>query len=140
MRIVYSLLALLLFASCKTEVKKVEVKEKLIMYQASEMTELMRGIYEYTKLSKQKIENNQDLFRYPEEFKKISTAKLTDPSERDAEFDSLAVIFLENQKGAYAFKGDLVKYSYNKSINACITCHKTRCTGPLPKIRKLLIP
>ncbi|MCK4562524.1 MAG: hypothetical protein KAT78_06430, partial [Flavobacteriaceae bacterium] len=62
MRIVYSLLALLLFASCKTEVKKVEVKEKLIMYQASEMTELMRGIYEYNKLSKHKIENNQDLF------------------------------------------------------------------------------
>ncbi|NOQ91461.1 MAG: hypothetical protein GQ552_01945 [Flavobacteriaceae bacterium] len=140
MKIVYPFLALLFFVSCKTEVKKAEIKEKLIMYQASEMTELMRGIYEYNKLSKHKIENDQDLFGYPDEFQKISTAKLTDPSDRDTEFDSLAVVFLENQKAAYTFKGDLVKYSYNKSINACISCHQTRCTGPLPKIRKLLIP
>ncbi len=140
MKIGYPFLALLLFVSCKKEIEKTEVKEKLIMYQASEMTELMRGIYEYNKLSKHKIENNQDLFGYPDEFQKINTAKLTNSSERDAEFDSLAVIFLENQKAAYTLKGDLVKYSYNKSINACISCHKTRCTGPLPKIRKLLIP
>jgi len=140
MKIIYSFLILLLFISCEKEMKKTKDNEKLIMYQPSEMTELMRGIYEYNKASKHKIENNQDLFEYPEEFQKISTAKLTDPSERDNEFDSLAVVFLENQKAAYSFKGDLVKYSYNKSINACISCHKTRCTGPLPKIKKLLIP
>ncbi len=135
----YLILLLFFIVSCKTEEKK-EEKEKLIMYQASEMTELMRGIYEFNKATKRKIEHNQDLFEYPEEFKNIKTAKLTDPSDRDTEFDSLAIIFLENQKTAYSFKGDLAKYSYNKSINACISCHKTRCTGPLPKIKKLLIP
>lgn len=128
-------LTLVFVISCKKE-----KKEELIMYQPSEMTELMQSIYEYNKLTKYRIEHDQELLEFPVEFKKIHTAKLTDPKEKDAEFDSLASIFIESQKGAYFLKGDSIKKSYNKSIKACIDCHQTRCRGPLPKIEKLMIP
>lgn len=126
--------------SCKNKTIKTELKEELIMYQPSEMTELMRTIYEFNKASKIRIADEKSVLEFPEEFQKIKTAKLTDPDERDAEFDSLAIIFLKNQKAAFYSEADSVKFSFNRSINACIECHRTRCPGPLPKIKKLLIP
>ncbi|HHE64782.1 MAG TPA: hypothetical protein ENL09_02055 [Bacteroidetes bacterium] len=141
MRIAYVFLSLFLsLISCKNETVKTEVKEELIMYQPSEMTELMRTIYEFNKASKIRIEDKKNLFEYPEEFQNIKTAKLADPDERDSEFDSLAIVFLKNQKAAFYTEADSVKFNFNRSINACIECHRTRCPGPLPKIRKLLIP
>ena len=32
-----------------------------------------------------------------------------------------------------------LKDRYNAAINNCLGCHKTECTGPIPKIKKLLI-
>ena len=32
-----------------------------------------------------------------------------------------------------------LKERYNTAINNCLACHKTECTGPIPKIKKLLI-
>jgi len=141
MRIACVFLALFFsFISCKNKTLKTELKEELIMYQPSEMTELMRTIYEFNKASKIRIVDEKGLIEYPEEFQKIKTAKLVDPDERDAEFDSLAIIFLKNQKAAFYSEADSVKFNFNRSINACIECHRTRCPGPLPKIKKLLIP
>ena len=141
MRIIFIFItSFFLLISCKKEVIKSEVKEELIMYQPSEMTELMRNIYEFNKASKTQIENKKDLLEYPEEFERIHTAKLSNPAERDVEFDSLAFIFLENQEAVFTFKTDSLENSFNRSINACIECHRTRCPGPLPKIKKLLIP
>ncbi|PID69737.1 MAG: hypothetical protein CR989_00050 [Flavobacteriales bacterium] len=109
------------------------------MYEPSEMALLMRQMYEYNKLVKQQIIAGDSLADYPEDFKKIHTAVLTNPEEKDAEYDSLANVFLTFQNKAFNTKKDSVVYYFNKSVNACVTCHTTRCTGPIPKIKRLKI-
>ena len=32
-----------------------------------------------------------------------------------------------------------LKQRYNDAINLCVSCHQTECTGPIPRIKKLLI-
>ena len=110
------------------------------MYEASEMTLLMRGMYEFNKAARVQIIKKDSLLPFPEEFLLIHKAVLTDPSERDKEFDSIAEQFINAQNATFSAKSDSTSYHFNKSINLCISCHETRCTGPIPKIRKLLIP
>jgi len=130
----------LLLQSCNSNKKNVGVDSNaLIMYEPSEMTILMRRIYEFNKVVKTQIISKDSLSAIPDEFANIHTANLTDPSERDDEFKSLAKSFIGFQKTAFSSNSDSTVYQFNESINACIECHKTRCTGPLPKIRKLLI-
>ncbi len=125
--------------SCNSNNKKEVVDNALIIYQPSEMTLLMRKMYEVNKVVKNQIINKDSLITFPEEFSTIHSAVLTDPSERDKEFDSLANQFVKDQKATFFSNSDSAKYHFNKSVNTCITCHETRCTGPIPKIKKLLI-
>lgn len=131
--------ALFLFSCAKADKKeKVEVKE-MQMYEPSEMALLMRQMYEFNKHTKVQIINKDSLLSFPEEFANIHNAIMTDPSERDSEFDSLAVEFVKFQKATFSAKPDSTAYYFNQSVNSCITCHETRCTGPIPKIKKLII-
>ncbi|PIE49665.1 MAG: hypothetical protein CSA39_01545 [Flavobacteriales bacterium] len=135
-KILLILLLFLILHSCKD---KSRPTQDLIMHEPSEMALLMRQMYEYNKLVKQQIIAGDSLTDYPEDFKKIHTAVLTNPEEKDAEYDSLANVFLTFQNKAFNTKKDSVVYYFNKSVNACVTCHTTRCTGPIPKIKRLKI-
>ena len=126
-------------ASCDTNKKEAKIEEAPIMYEASEMALLMRGMYEFNKAARAQIINKDSLSAFPEEFLFIHKAVLTDPSERDKEFDSIAEQFIEAQKAVFSTKSDSTLYHFNKSVNLCISCHETRCIGPIPKIKKLLI-
>lgn len=125
--------------SCHTNNKEVKIKETLVMYEASEMALLMRKMYEFNKVTKAHIINKDSLLAFPEEFLLIHTAVLTDPSERDKEFDTIAEQFIHAQKATFSMKSDSTVYYFNRSVNLCISCHETRCIGPIPKIKKLLI-
>ncbi|MDY7395791.1 hypothetical protein UMM65_11090 [Aureibaculum sp. 2210JD6-5] len=135
------LIAMLLLISCAKAGKKEKVtkKEEMQMYEPSEMALLMRQMYEFNKLTKTKIINKDSLFAFPEEFINIHKAAMTNPDERDAEFDSLAIEFVKFQKATFSTESDSTAYYFNQSVNSCIACHQTRCTGPVPKIKKLLI-
>ena len=138
-KIAYFFTLLYVVLSCDTNKKEVKIEEEPVMYEASEMALLMRGMYELNKATRVQIIKNDSLFPVPEEFLSIHTAVLTDPSERDKEFDSIAEQFINAQKATFSNKSDSTIYHFNKSVNLCIACHETRCTGPIPKIRKLLI-
>ena len=131
----------LLLHSCnfKDEKEKIVTSSELIMYQPSEMTILMRRIHEYNEVVKNQIVNKDSLLVFPDEFTNIYSAVLTDSTERDDEFMELAKSFIDFQKQTFTSYSDSTVYYYNQSINTCIECHKTRCTGPIPKIKKLLI-
>ena len=130
----------LLLQACNSKNKKNEVvRDELIMYEPSEMTILMRQIHEVNKLVKNQIIRKDTLLNFPEEFTGIFSASLTDSTERDDEFVILAESFIDLQKMAFSTYSDSTIYIYNQSINNCIECHKTRCTGPIPEIKKLLI-
>ncbi|MGB5362719.1 MAG: hypothetical protein WBN17_05395 [Aureibaculum sp.] len=128
-----------LCTSCNINVKKENVDEEPLMYQPTEMALLMRKMYEVNNVVKKQIINKDAILPFPEEFSNIHTAVLTDPSERNSEFDSLANLYLNYQKDLFNTGNDSTVYYFNKSVNTCITCHETRCVGPLPKIKKLLI-
>jgi hypothetical protein len=130
----------LVVLSCNSTTKNQEVKkEKPLMYEPSEMALLMRQIYEVNKVAKAQIIGKETLQSFPEKFMTIHSAVLTDSTDRDTEFDVLAEQFVNYQKSTFSSSSDSTVYYFNKSINTCITCHKTRCTGPIPKIKKLLI-
>jgi hypothetical protein len=109
------------------------------MYEPSEMTILMRGIHEVNKVVKDQIIKKDSLLAFPEEFKKIFSATLTDSTERDDEFIVLARSFIDLQKMTYTTYSDSTVYNFNRSIDNCVECHKTRCPGPIPEIKKLFI-
>jgi hypothetical protein len=125
--------------SCNVNGEKENVDEEPLMYQPTEMALLMRKMYEVNNVVKKQIINKDAILPFPEEFSNIHTAVLTDPSERNSEFDSLANLYLTYQKDLFNTGTDSTVYYFNKSVNTCITCHETRCVGPLPKIKKLLI-
>lgn len=129
----------LLFASCNIDGQKEKVSEDPLMYHPSEMALLMRKMYEVNNVVKKQIIYKDSILPFPEEFSNIHTAVLTDPTERNSEFDSLANLYLKYQKDLLNTGNDSMVYFFNKSVKTCITCHETRCVGPLPKIKKLLI-
>ena len=126
--------------SCNVTPNKEEVYKDPVMYQPTEMALLMRKMYEVNNLVKTQIINKDTLLSFPQEFSNIHTAVLTKPSDRDIEFDSLAKVFIDHQKATFSTSSDSLVFHFNKSITTCISCHESRCVGPIPKIKKLLIP
>ena len=109
------------------------------MYEPSEMTILMRRIHEVNKVVKDQIIKRDSLLIFPEEFAEIFSATLNDSTERDDKFIILARSFIDLQKMAFSSYSDSTVYNFNQSINNCVECHRTRCPGPIPEIKKLLI-
>ena len=138
-KILVLLILFVAFQSCKSKEEKKQAKAP-VMYQPSEMAILMRGMYEFNKVVKTQIINKDSILPFPEEFLNIHSAVLTDKFERNVEFDSLSKKYLDYQKAIYTSSSDSTAYYFNQSIQTCVTCHEPRCTGPIPKIKKLLIP
>ncbi|MET2983935.1 hypothetical protein [Aureibaculum conchae] len=133
------LFVVILLTACNNSAKKEKVEEEMQMYKPSEMALLMRRMYEFNKRTKTQIINKDSLSSFPEEFINIHKAIMTDPDERDAEFDSLAVEFIKYQKATFSTRSDSTAFYFNQSVNSCVACHETRCAGPIPKIKKLMI-
>ena len=142
MRLLQTLFVLLaLVTSCTKPVKEtVNTVAELEMYEPSEMALLMRQIYEYNKMLRNTIKKTDTVVALPEDFTGIYTLTMTDPEERDADYKELADEFLDWQQKALktAAKDSAIVY-FNKAVQTCVACHQTRCTGPIPKIKKLLI-
>lgn len=135
---------LLLCFSCKneTEPKPTEKKEKpeLIMHQPSEMANLMNGMYAYNLQIKQQIINGETPVSMPLDLMKLHSAEMSNGHGRTAVWNSKVDGFITAQQMVVDTLSNIeLKERYNTAINNCLACHKTECTGPIPKIRKLLI-
>ncbi|NVK09995.1 MAG: hypothetical protein HWD89_13160 [Tenacibaculum sp.] len=134
--IIVLLMSLALF-SCKE--KKEEQKEELIMYQSSEMAALMSAMYEGNMTIKNKILEGESIGDFPETYLNIHSAVLTDPADRNISFEAFSKRYIQNMQQVYSGSKDSLKQNFNQAVNSCIACHKTTCTGPIPRIKKLLI-
>lgn len=108
------------------------------MAKSSEMANLMNEMYAYNEAIKQQILKGELKSTYPERFNNIHTAVLTDNNDRD-DFLKLTLRLLQSEAAIFNSSQDSLIHSYNNAINACITCHTKKCTGPIPRIKKLLI-
>lgn len=120
-------------------VKDTVADAKFQMYEMSEMAALMEQMYAYNTQLKERIKTNQDLGSYPVAFDKLHTAVLTEASDRDPFFNDQAIKFIEAQKAIYADPVQ-AKDNFNKMVNQCLECHSKKCGGPIPRIKKLIIP
>lgn len=121
----------------QTEIQS--TKEPLIMVEQSEMALLMNQMYAYNESIKYQIEKDSLVSTFPEFFNKIHTAVLTEPSDRNDQFESNAKHFVDSQQALFTDTDVDLKTRFNNTVNACISCHKVTCVGPIPRIKKLLI-
>ena len=142
MRFFCCLLLITIFLSCNSTEKEAVEKEAVVydMYQPSEMSNLMKEMYEFNLKTKQDIIDGNIPDEFPEFFLKIYTAELSEFKSRNETFQAFSKLFIQKQKEIFDTSLTIdVKERFNNAINLCISCHTTECTGPIPKIKKLLI-
>lgn len=143
MKKIFSVLAigLLCFGCQEKETKPVAKAKKVYnLYQPSEMALLMDSMYKYNMQLKHDIIEGKIPDQMPMEFMKIHSAEFTKGKSRNETFNSFSKVFLEQQKSIYdSTVTRPVLDRFNATVNVCIACHTTECTGPIPKIKKLLI-
>ncbi|WP_179352673.1 hypothetical protein [Winogradskyella vidalii] len=137
-------LFLMLF-SCKNEEKIVEApvekKVEYEMYQPSEMSGFMNAMYAYNVQLKTQIVAGETPNSMPLDLLKLHTAEMTDGKSRTQNWESFVNVFIESQEAVVdTLSNTELKTRFNTAINNCLSCHKTECTGPIPKIKRLLIP
>mgnify|MGYP006166919483 CR=1 FL=1 len=139
---------LFVFGSCKKvnqeELNSLEIsKEKKIdegfeMYEMSEMAALMEQMYVDNERLKVRIIKGDTIGQFPQHFKRIHEAVLTDETDKDAFFKEQSTKFIQAQELIYTDPKN-AKVHFNNGINACISCHQVKCGGPIPRIKKLYI-
>jgi len=124
----------------KTPVEKCPPKQgkKLEMYQMSEMAALMEQMYVDNQRVKERIKKGEPIGTFPEHFMKIYTAKFTDETDNDMFFKVKAEEYIKAQQLIYADPKNAIK-KFNTGVDACLACHKQKCGGPIPRIKKLYI-
>ncbi len=143
MKYIFGLCVLLLVFGCKkAEKNTLEIKKKkeYVMYEASEMTLLMNQMYELNQKIKEDILAGNIPEEFPDKFLKIHTAELSNFKTRDENFKNFSKLFIETEKEIFNTSSNVpVEKRFNNMVNLCVSCHKTECTGPIPRIKKLLI-
>lgn len=127
--------------SCKKSQKSPTpvATEDLVMYKASEMTLLMKEMYISNELLKERIIKQEELGNFDATFLNIHKAVLTDRFERNVDFEEKSKIFIENQEAIFSVPVESRVRQFNSTVKSCIACHENTCTGPIPRIKKLLI-
>jgi len=142
-KIFLSVALVVLFSGCNnSEKENTEINGDIVydMYKPSEMSILMNDMYDYNLIIKQEILEGKSPDSFPTNFLNIYTAELSEFKSRNETFQAYSSLFVENQKEIFNADAHLdISERYNNTINLCISCHKTECTGPIPKIKKLLI-
>ena len=140
-----TILLLVLMVSCSSSEEKKTTKEpakKFVpdMYEASEMTLLMRSMYDVNEEFKKDILAGKTPEEFPKDFLKIFTSKLTDDKPYNDTFKAFSKVYIDNERAIFDATSEIpIKERYNNAINTCISCHTTECVGPIPRIEKLLI-
>ncbi len=142
-KLLFLYLSVILF-SCNSSVENNSNTEEssfvFDVVKPSEMSLLMNHMLEVNDSVKNNIIAGKLDMEFPKEFSNIYTAELTETKYRTEIFEVYSEVFIENEKAIFNTENDLpLVDKYNNAINTCLACHKTECTGPIPKIRKLLI-
>lgn len=139
----YFIFGALAFLSCKeqdaSEKKTVEQPKSFEMYEMSEMALLMEQMYVDHMRLKEKIVQGEDLGTFPDYLSKIHSSVMTDSTDRDAFFEEQSALFEVAHKAIYEASSKDKKDAYNHAVQACINCHEVKCSGPIPKIKKLIL-
>jgi len=143
MKHIFYLLVFALFFSCDNSSNEETKESKKIvydMYESSEMALLMNQMFEYNLKVKEEILKGEIPTEFPIDFLKIHTAEMSEFKSRNETFQSFSKVFIETERQIFDENSTVdIKNRFNNAVNVCISCHQTECTGPIPRIQKLLI-
>ncbi len=102
------------------------------------MALMMREMAKNAQLIKELIAKGEqvDSLKFP--FIRFYLVEPTDPSVLEPQFYENARLFQEAYKALFKHPKEQTKY-YNLVIGKCVNCHQSYCSGPLKRIRKLII-
>jgi hypothetical protein len=133
-------IAIILSASCQKKTTEDQANcDKPVMYNTSELAELMRNMYADNEEIKERIMKGEWPDSFPSYFAQLHTAKATDPSDINDTYKGLADEYLHRFDELKNTTKENRVTSYNALVNGCLSCHQVFCSGPVPKIKKLLI-
>lgn len=146
MKYILCIISLAFIFSCNSKTEEpinTEAKsEKKVydMYEPSEMANLMNAFYAENEKIKKDILAGKMPEEFPSEFMKIHTAELSDFKKRNAKFEAFSKLYIEAEQEVFNTEStEPVEARFNNAVGVCISCHQTECTGPIPRIKKLLI-
>lgn len=125
------------FSNCSSDSSK---SNKAILFpnNDSELTLLMREMYDYYDGLKSDIENGKVPSKI-REFSEIHSAVATQPSKSESQlYKAMSTVYLESAKKLNSTKSNMPEV-FNLMIDNCMNCHKQMCPGPMVKIKKLYV-
>ncbi len=107
----------------------------------SQLTLYMRGMEEHmAEVRKSIVENNIVNPTMESNFSAIYEVEASPHVERDDRFHELGDAFLARYSEMMNNSlSDSNAHYFNATVDACITCHKSYCPGPIVRIKKLLV-
>lgn len=109
--------------------------EKADMYEASELSAMMREMVDFSKAAKQTLANGDTIQEVPTSFYNLAEQHGTRDEHLESTFQSLVPAYTNALKGIE--RKDSQQYYYDASIQACKSCHGLYCGGPLAVINQL---
>ena len=92
-----------------------------------------------TQKMKNKLEAGEKIDATEFPFIRFHLVEPTDPNVLQPQFYENARTFQESHKALVNAPQNKQKEMYTAYINQCINCHQTYCSGPLKRIRKLVL-
>ena len=113
-------------------------KKEFKMYEMSQMAALMEQMYVDNQRLKERIIKGDTIGTFPKHILNIHTSALTDEDDNDAFFKEQAAKFIKAQQLIYSDPAN-AKQHFNDAVSSCVQCHRGKCEGPVPRIKKLYI-
>jgi hypothetical protein len=129
---ILALIAITAFACSNSNQKD---SDKADMYEASELSALMREMVEFSKVAKQALADSQSIDSVPAHFYNLGSVTATRGEHEEDAFQSMVPAYLNALKGIE--RKDSQQYYYDASIAACKNCHGVYCGGPMAIIEQL---
>lgn len=109
--------------------------KKADMYEASELSAMMREMVVWSKDAKAKLAKGDSIESVPQSFYDLANQIATRGEHEEEAFQAMVPLYTNALKGIE--RGDSQQYYYDASINACKSCHGVYCGGPLSIIEQL---
>lgn len=103
------------------------------------MALMMRQMADNAQKMKNKLEAGEKIDAAEFPFIRFHLVEPTDPNVLQPQFYENARMFQEAHKALVGAPQNKQKEMYTAYINQCINCHQTYCSGPLKRIRKLVL-
>ena len=133
------LLLTLLACSQQNEEPPTETGPEMRTY--SELSGLMLGVQTYQKILRDSVRSGAyQLPDNPMDLERMHSAEATDSRELEGNYHELADRFIQWSDSVHSTTKTRRIEAFNKSIDACIQCHTSRCPGPISSIRRLYLP